>query len=206
MKTAFNRIALSAVLLGGVAGALAESDFSTPAAAFRTYTQALFDCDEAALKSAAIVSEKHPKLLGGMVEYIKVERQFRAAAITAFPEAARELPDPAKESMKAIDNATVKIEGDTAVLVTSQSVEPVKLRKVNGEWKVDLASMYNDDSVNDLVVFRGALTGVLSDMAADIEAGKYTSFVDVKTQLEIKVKMRIAMAPDEWPATRPVKQ
>ncbi len=181
----------------------AQPDFSSPKAAFKSYTQALAAGDTDALKNVCISTDKQFKMLAGMAAYSQVEKKFRDTLIKAFPETAKELPDPAAETLKSIDTATVKIDGESATLITSQNVEPVKLKRIDGNWKVDFTSMYNDESVSDIILFRTALSTVMADMTTEIEAGKYKTYADVKNTLEMKVKMHIALPPDDVPTTKP---
>jgi hypothetical protein len=177
-------------------------DLSTPKAAFRTYTQALGAGDLAALKATVISSEKINKMLEGQISYGDRERKFRVAIVKAFPSEAKSLPDPTQQTLAAIEKAEVKTEGESATLVTSLSTEPVKLRQIDGKWKLDLTAMYPEDALDDVMSFRRSLADVMEDMTPDIDAGKFKAYTDVQNNLETRVKMRMAL-PQEDAATRP---
>jgi hypothetical protein len=203
-------IAAGFLVAAGVAsvGMAVEADFNTPKGAFRTYTKALAEGDSKTLKEAVIASDKHLQLLDSQVAYTPVERKFNAAVVKSYPVAAKELADPSQEMLKAIDTADVKVSGESATLVTRLSTEPVKLKKVDNKWKLDLISMYDTDNIEEVMMFRKALADVMADMLPDVEAGKYKSFDEVKNTLEMRVKMRAALQQSDAPdgaATRPGK-
>jgi hypothetical protein len=195
---------LAASLACIIAGAVvaAEPDYTSPKAAFQTYTAALAAGDAAAAKASVVSNDKIDKLLDGQIAYAAREKKFRDAIIKRFPDEAKNLPDPSVENLKAIEKADVKVDGDTATLTTTQTPGPVKLQRVDGKWKVDLVSMYPPDNIEQVVRFRTALGEIIEDMTPEIEAGKFKTYDDVKTNLESRMKMRIALPQDEA-TTRP---
>jgi hypothetical protein len=200
------RLFIASLVLFCVASiASAATDYSSPKAAFRTYTQALANEDAKALKESVISSDKIDTLLDGQISYTGIERKFRLAILKAYPAAARDLPDPAQQTLDAIEKAEVKIDNDSATLVTKDNLEPVRLQKIDDKWKVNLRAMYADDAVEDVILFRKALADVMEDMTPDVEAAKYKNFDDVKNTLEMRVKMRIALPQSEDATTKPAK-
>ncbi len=181
----------------------AAADYSTPKNAFRTYTKALADGDLQVLKNSVIATEKHNQLLENQITYAATEKKFRTACIKAYPAAAKDLADPTQDTLAALEKAEVKIEDDTATLVTRDSLEPVVLKRVDGKWKVNLVEMYDPASVDDVLTFRKALAAVMEDMTTDVDAHKYKSFDEVKNTLEMRVKMRMALPSEEEPTTKP---
>ncbi len=199
-----NYRAMTVVAVGLMASlVMADADYATPKGAFRTYTKALADGDAATLKNSVIASAKHDQLLDSQIAYAPIEKKFKAACIKSYPASAKELADGTPEMLKAIDDADVKIDGETATLNTRLSTEPVQLKKVDGRWKVDLASMYGTDAVDEVLLFRKALGEVMTDMLPDVEASKYKDFNEVKNTLEMRVKMRTALPPSDDATTKP---
>jgi hypothetical protein len=192
--------------MGACSIAVAAGDFSTPKNAFRTYTQSLASGDAKTLKQAVIADKKQEQLLANQLTYTATEKRFREACIKAFPAARKDLPDPTEQTLAGIEKSEVKIEGETATLTTRESLEPVRLRRVEGKWKVDLSAMYDDTAVDDVLLFRTALATVMEDMTVDIGKGKYKSFDEVRNTLEMRVKMRMALPPaEESPTTKPAE-
>ena len=62
--------------------------------------------------------------------------------------------------------------------------------------------MYPPRTVSEIETFRGALVEVMNALSAEIAAGRFKSYAEVQTELETRVKMRIAN-PDQPATTRP---
>ena len=183
--------------------ARADADLSSPKSAFKTYTTALAQNDHATLAQAVIATAKGQQMLDGQMAYNEIEKTFRAATVKAFPDAAKELPDPFAGLLASIETADVTIDGDTATLTSKQTMQPVKLKKQNGNWKVDLSAMYADGVVDEVILFRKALSDVMQGMTDEVQSGKFTDYNDVRSGLEQRVKMRLAMPPAEESTTKP---
>ncbi len=204
------RLAITAAATISLTASLttANADYATPKGAFRTYTKALAAGDGTTAKESVIASAKHNQLLDSQIAYAPIEAKFKAACIKSYPASARELGDTTADTLKAIDDAEVKITGDSATLITRLSIEPVTLKRVEGKWKVDLVTMYGTDDVDEVLLFRKALGEVMTDMLPDIEAAKYKDFNEVKNTLEMRVKMRTALPrsdEEDNATTRPDK-
>lgn len=183
----------------------AEYDTSTPKAAYRSYTNAMAAADIEGLKALVIAGPKHQKMLETLAKYNPVEKRFRAVVIKAFPAAAKELPDPTEATLKSIETAEAKVSGDTATLQTRDSVTVViPLKREGTRWKIDIQSLYPEEAVEDVTLFKKATAEVMESMEEEIRSGKYKSWDDVKNDLGIRVKMRLAMPPSpDDPTTRP---
>jgi hypothetical protein len=196
-------IAFIAALAAGAALAHAEADYSTPKNAMKTYTQAIANADIQVLKNSSVTTDKHVTLLENLVKYSTIDRKFREACIKAFPNAAKDLPDPTKQTLDSIETSDVKIEGDAATLQTRDSLEPVRLKRVDNRWKVDLVSMYDPESIDEVLMFWNVQAYVMNDMLGDVAGGKYKTFDEVRNMLEMRVKMRMALPQTEEPSTQP---
>jgi len=196
------RYTAAVVLMCMAASVHADVDASTPKAAFRAYTVALAAGDKS-VREMVIAGPDQLQLLDGQLAYGQVEKRFRDALIKRFPEVAKELPSPVEQTLASIDTADAKITGDTATLQTRDSIEVVRLKRDGARWKIDLATMYGGDQLNDVILFRRALSEVIETLTDEVSAGKFTSYADVRDALEVRVKMRLAMPPAEEPATQP---
>lgn len=180
-----------------------DVDLSSPKSAFRAYTTALMNGDHNGVMRTVIASPKGQKMLDGQMAYNAVEKRFRAATVKAFPDSAKELPDPFTDTLASIDAAEVATAGDTATLTSKQTMQPVKLKKQDGNWKIDLSAMYGDEVIDEVIQFRKALSDVMEGMTEDVTNGKFTDYNDVRSNLETHVKMRLAMPPAEDATTKP---
>jgi hypothetical protein len=182
--------------------AVAAPDLSSPKAAYRSYQQALTNGDIESLKAAVIADEKRLSLLNGQVAYTAAEKRFRDAVIKAFPAAEKDLPDPAKAVLAAIEKAEIITEGDHALLRTGSEDTAVEFRRSNGAWKLDLNTLYTDDDVTNVKKFREAVAEVMEAMLPDITAGKFSTYDQVTQALQSRVLMRAAL-PQEEATTKP---
>ncbi len=197
-------VLLCALALMPTSARAGEYDSSTPKAAFRSYTNALAAADVEGLKDLVIAGPKHLKMLETLANYNPVEKKFRSIVIKAFPAAAKELPDPTEATLKSIETAEAKITGETATVQTRDSLNVLQLKRDGTKWKIDVQSMFPEDSVEDVTLFKKAMGDVMDAMGDEIAAGKFKSWDDVKTDLGIRVKMRLAMPPSpDDPTTRP---
>ena len=114
-------------------------------------------------------------------------------------------PTPHRHARRPPGRTTpvVKIEQDSATLLPRDATDPVKLCRVDGVWKVDLNAMYAGPVLDEIEQFRAALRDTMTAVTADVTAGKFKSYGEVQSDLETRVKMKLA-TPDASSTTRPV--
>ena len=183
-------------------GVTHAADDTTPRGAVEVYLRALYARDAAALDQVTVGDAALRNVLAGQLDYIAAEADFRAALVVAFPPAAAELPDPAASIDEWVKTAQVSARGDRASVTLADSVQRLDLRRDAGRWKIDLASMYPADALPDLVRFRTAIVKSMKSLTADVKAKKIATFDDVKRELDTRVKVQLALPPEE-PATQP---
>lgn len=194
-------IGLAACLTAAV---FAETDAGTPKAVFKRYADALAVGDVDGARQLAVGDEKRLPILDGRRAAAVAEKQFKAAVDKAFPGALKPIAYGGVTTQPAESPSPEKltVKGDTATLVTRDSMEPVRFKRVDGAWKIDLNAMYSPTTVAEVETFRNALTEVLNALSAEIAAGRFKTFAEVQADLETRVKMRIA-TPDLPATTRP---
>ncbi|HEY2587948.1 MAG TPA: hypothetical protein VGI81_19550 [Tepidisphaeraceae bacterium] len=90
------------------------------------------------------------------------------------------------EWSKKIDEATVKQEGDAATLTQKDSGEPLKLKKINGEWKVDVSPMTSEMASMGTAMI-DSMSKAASETADEIKAGKYKTPQEAQQALSSKM-------------------
>jgi hypothetical protein len=76
-------------------------------------------------------------------------------------------------------NAKVEVTGDTAT-VRVEGKSPAKLKKVDGAWKIDLSDDFGKPGAKEqLAMIAAPVAKIMSDLAADVEAGKFEKVEDV---------------------------
>ena len=119
-----------------------------------------------------------------------------------LPGTSAALGAPVRRGDLPADPLRLTVTNDTATLTVKDTTESVRLRRVNGEWKVDLNAMYAPATVDEIEQFRGALVEVMNALAAEVAAGRFKAYDEVLADLETRVKMRLA-TPDSPSTTRP---
>jgi len=80
----------------------------------------------------------------------------------------------------------IKVDGDSAVMIDKNKPDekdPLKFKKVDGKWKVDLSTLKDEAT-------KGAPPGFvknLNDMADDINADKYKTVQDAAQAFQAKM-------------------
>lgn len=84
------------------------------------------------------------------------------------------------------EHAAIAVTGDAAV-VTPEGGQPVKLRKVDGAWKLDLTeSLGKPEALAQISKIGDGLSQVYDEVAADVEADKFEKVEDVLQALMTK--------------------
>lgn len=198
-------VSLSVIALLLTAPLSLAADYSTPREAYRTYIQALLDRDVKTAQNSVVGSEAISKFLVMQIQYNQSEATFRKAISKAFPETAKDMTDPDEQTLKTLDKCQEKITEDSATLQTPDSVIlPVTLKRIEGKWKVDLVTMFKDVSLDEVTRFRSAVREVMEVLTPDIEQGKFKTYDDLKSALQMRVQSKMA-AMDDDATTKPSK-
>ncbi|MDB5324844.1 MAG: hypothetical protein JWM57_413 [Phycisphaerales bacterium] len=182
----------------------ASADGGDPKAVFKQYADALAAGDIDRVKQLIIADEKRLPVIEGRRAAAVAEKQFQAAVEKAFPGALKpvEYTGPTTRPIDAPDPDRLTVTQDTATLISRDTLEPIRFKRVGEEWKIDLNAMYPPQTVSEIETFRGALVEVMNALSTEIAAGRFKNYAEVQTDLETRVKMRIAN-PDQPATTRP---
>jgi hypothetical protein len=169
-------------------------DLSSVRATLRTFAAAMERGDVAGVKLVSISDPKSDKLLDAMVPTVGSMKRLNDAAVKRFGEAGKSIAsDKAKgmEFAKSVDDANIVIQGDTATATMKDSKEPAKLKRINGEWKLDFVSAMGPETKNQNIekiapMFTG-MTKAANEGAADIEAGKYKTVEEANQAIGMKL-------------------
>lgn len=175
-----------------------------PKDVFKAYAAALAAGDVDTAKTRVVADDKRMPVLEGRRSAAAAEKQFQAAVEKAFPGEMKPVgySGPTTRPADAPDPDRLTITNDTAILITRDTPDPIRFQRVGEEWKIDLNAMYPPRTVLEIETFRGALVEVMNALSAEIAAGRFKSYAEVQTELETRVKMRIAN-PDQPATTRP---
>ena len=135
--------------------------------------------DMAAVKATAVGTESDYTFVQAIMGLIGANKELRAAAIEKFGEDGKQIStEDLSNISKQMEQGDEKIDGDNATIGKPDEKDPMKLKKVDGAWKVDLASIPEKEQMSKAMP---KMQKVMSDAAADIKAGKYKSIDEAKT-------------------------
>jgi hypothetical protein len=168
-------------------------DLSTPKAGATAFAKALENGDLEAAKAASIADEKGVQILELLVPVMGSMKKFSDAATAKFGEEGKKISGENAEGLniaKQIEEAEIKETGDTATLATKNSKEPLKMKKVDGEWKVDIASMDTGGAAADIEKAKPMFTAMAKAAAEETQAineGKYKTADEAKQAFAMKL-------------------
>ena len=193
-----------AVALISCRGALAadgKPDLSTPRKTAPAFAMALQRGDLATLKTVAIGSPEDYRLMQSVTGMTAAAGQLNEAAVARFgaeegKKLAKSMGGAPEQSdvPRQIAESEEKIDGDSAA-ITMKGAQPgnaINLKKVDGEWKVDLSQFPKRDEIARQAPMLDAAAKVLLQGAADVRGGKYRTPDDASQ--DIQRQMGVVMA------------
>ncbi len=201
-----NRITpiLALLLIAGFCAAAEPDQSLTPKATAQAFAKALATGDAAGAKALTTNNPEDGEILEALTAMIASMKHLNQAAIAKFgPEEARRLVprDPGDEMNKHFNEAEEKVEGDSATLTTKNDKTPLALKKVAGQWKVDISSMPDRSEVVQALPLFHAMAKSADTTAAEIADSKYKSAEEA--QKAFGTRMTAIMASPIQPATGP---
>lgn len=177
----------AAVLLGVLAGC-GKGNLSTPQDAAKTFARAIGSGDAETAKKASTGID--PKVIDAMAAMSLNMKKMRDAAAAKFGDDGKNITfgsaeDPA-EMVKSIENADVKTSGDTATITPKEGGRPFQVKKVDGEWKVDMSEMNGMMSTMGTGMF-DSMGKAASQTADDINAGKFKTATEARQAFAMKM-------------------
>jgi hypothetical protein len=160
------------------------------------FFKAMESGDAKAARAVATGSDKQLAMLDLLVPVISGFKQLENAAVKKWGEEARKTLSQTgggagMDFEKQLKASTEKIDGDTATITSAnpeQQREPMKLKKVDGKWKVDMSSMKAENMDNPQTA---KMLQVMSDAAkataAEVEQGKYQNADEAKKAMGQKI-------------------
>ncbi len=172
------------------------ADYSTPAAATKSYLRALYAGNSAAVYEALIVPNERKADLDAILSLTVSMHWLQEAAADRFKGDGDKLfyGDPKTRvtlaaQLKAVDDDQVDVSGDTATLTlpaadASQEAQKISLKKIGAAWKLDAVTLYSLDS--DKTAARVALSKKLAAVTdatlKDLTAGKFGSATEASQE------------------------
>ena len=177
-------LAVFALLVGGCGGG---GDLSTPKGAATAFAKAMERGDVEAAKAASTGAD--PEMLAAMVKTVSSMKKLQDAAVAKYGEEGKKLASENRDDLDittAVENAEVKIEGDTATLTAKDKGEPLKLKKIGNEWKVDMSEM-SGPAAGFGAIMMTAMSKAADELAGEIKAGKHKTVEEAQAAMSQKM-------------------
>jgi len=175
-----------------------KADPATPKGAAVAMFKAMEAGDVAAAKKLATGNEKQLGLLDSMVPLMNGFKTLEISAVKKFGDDGKKIlqgdaggPGPSLDIEKELTGAKEEIAGETATITPTgadSSKQPMKFKKVDGSWKIDLASMPTEGLDNPAAMTMvKAMGGLARDTAKEIDDNKYKTVEEAKTAMQQKM-------------------
>lgn len=166
-----------------------NNDLATPKGAAKAFATAMENGDAAAAKRASTGGD--PQVIEAMAKLSGNMKKLHDASVAKFGDQGKNLTEGGggpnfSDWSKKIDEATVKEEGDTATLTQKDNAEPLKLKKINGEWKVDVSPMTGEMAGMGTAMF-DSMAKAANETADEVKAGKYKTPQEARQALSSKM-------------------
>ncbi len=196
-------IGLSLMMAASPAGA---ADFSTPQAAAKSLTTAMFDGDVATVQSAVIATPEQSEALAAVTRVMSARKKLIDAAVAKFGEDGKKIEGPmaanqsAEAQHKQIDEAEVKVDGATATLKPAIG-DAQHFKQVDGQWKLDLENSPGTDKLVQSAKIMPIVETEFSSLAGEIASGKYKTVDEARNALQMKIQTAMMQSMQKSAAT-----
>lgn len=204
MRPAATLVALCAILAAAGFRSFAEDkpDTSNPKGAVSAFFKAMEKGDIPEAKSMATGSQKQLAILETLVPLMSGFKQLENAAVKKWGEEGKKVLAEGQggggtsfNMDEELKNAKVDEKGDMATITPGEQSKsagkdksPMKLKKIEGKWKIDLASLPSEglDDPNATRILK-AMGDIAKATAAEVDAGKYATAEDAKKAMGEKM-------------------
>lgn len=194
----------------------AQVNASTPQAAAKGLVTAMQSGKADDIRHLFIAeTEPQRELAAAFADLILAGRRLEEAALEQFgpegqPLVSQSLPHP---MLGRIDNAKIEQTGDEALLHLPDQPRPMRLRKVGGEWKVDLLTYAggSEQALPDQVALLKAMAEALDESAVEVKEGRHPTPPEAQEAVATRLRLIMlqsfaASQPATHPAIQPTKQ
>lgn len=221
-------------LLRAAEEAPTSPDFSDPKKTMAALAAAVKANDPAQIRACLYIDEKYTVPAEVLLSTMQASMRYKAAIVQKFGDAAAKEIQGAVNPvelmgarMKAVADATVAIDGDTAVMtlnepattgnpagVKTQIMErKITFHKVNDQWKINAAEMMELDTprVATYLPIMGKISNAMNLTAEEVETNKLATLQEAKQAISQRViailqearKNAAPVAATSQPATSP---
>lgn len=159
------------------------ADLSSPQSALRSYADAMKTGNSQEAKDA--VTGVDPEIVDALTQSVASRNRLAAAAAAKFGDEGKSLAPQNRTGPADMDkwlaDAEVQESGDTATVTPKDHPgQKLTLKRINGEWKIDLSSMPGASMLSSMMPMMKKMNQANDELAADIQAGKYATVADAQ--------------------------
>ncbi len=177
---------LTPVLLGvGLICGCKKTDLSTPQAAAEAFAAAAEAGDTDVAKAAGTGADDNA--VADFARMVHAGKTLHDASMSTFGEKGGHLPpgyDGRKMPVRALKDATLAIDGDSATLTPKDGGMPRRLKKVDGVWKAEVLDM----APWPMPASMESAAKAMEETTDDIKAGKLKTADEAAQALEAKLR------------------
>lgn len=159
-------------------------DLTTARSAALAWIDASWNGDTHAAHQILVDSREQRETMAGSLRFCAALRSLESAAVKQFGEAGRRVTGYPDGSAKAVENQLeIKEDGDRATASMRDAVLPLRLRRIEGRWRVDISENAGDARFRRALESMVPAAEVAEDMAKEIAAGKYQTVEEARAAL-----------------------
>jgi len=167
------------------AGAEDKPDLSTPKKSASAFAVAVQCGDMATVKAVSIGEEEDYKIIESLSHLLDAGHKLQEAAVAKFGEPGKQATqDVQSDFAHHIEEGEEHVDGQTASIGGRDRQDPLKLKKVDRDWKVDLSTFRQREQLQSVVP---KIQKVMTDTTAGIESGRYKTPQEVREVLKQQV-------------------
>lgn len=178
---------------------------ASPRDAAAAFARAMRAGDVEAARAVSVGDDASTAAMVAFVEYAHAIHRLRTASEAKYGDPSAVVVSPGISADASIlasaEQGRLDLNGDNATLVGPRPREEVKLRRIDGGWKVDRSSfLLGGEMLKSLPTLRLTASAYL-ETAREIEAGEHPTARQAKQSLDGRI-LALILQPDH-PATRP---
>jgi hypothetical protein len=181
---------LLVALCASAAFAADKPDLSSPKSAAMAFGTALVAGDSAGVKAATVGTEEEYKMVDAISMMVSSMKKLNDAADAKFgKDNGISQPNAGMDITKEIETSEIKVDGDVATVDKKDKNDknpPMKLKKIDGNWKVDLSSLPKEN-MDQMMKVIPSISKAFTELATEITAGKYKTAMEAKDAMGQKM-------------------
>jgi hypothetical protein len=149
-------------------------DLSTAKFAALAWIDACWNGDARLAHQVLVDDPKQRDFMAGPLKFSAALRTLESTAVKKFGEAGRQVSGYPDGSAKAVEaKIKIKEDGDRATVTMDDVLLPLELRRIAGNWRVDVSKAASDPRPNRAAAASNTAAKVAEAVAAEIAAGKF---------------------------------